>query len=104
MNRRSVVDFQAFSAWDIEPLGVEAEQVQHGGVDIGHVMRVLDGMKAEFIGGPMHHSGLDAGAGHPDGEGVRVMVAASGCEGDVVADFKAGRAAEFCAADDGDIV
>ena len=52
-----------------------AELVQDRGVEIGHVVPVFDGMKSQFVGGAVGHSGLDAASGDDDVEAVRVMVA-----------------------------
>ncbi len=55
---------------------VEAHQVQDRGVDVVDVDSVLDGLVAELVGGSVLDAALDAAAGHPGGEGVRVVVAA----------------------------
>jgi len=55
------------------------------------------GVEAGFIGGAVSHTGLDAGAGEPDGEAVRMVIAA------VLAAralFQSRRAAELGAEDD----
>ena len=38
-------------AGDFEGAGVEAELGQHGGVEVGDVVAVLGGVKADFVGG-----------------------------------------------------
>jgi hypothetical protein len=50
LNDVAVIDFQSLTAGDCQALRVEAEQVQHGCMDIGHVVRVLDRMKSELVG------------------------------------------------------
>ena len=70
------VDLESFAAGDFEAAGVEAELVQHGGVDVGDVVPVLDGVEAELVGGAVDDAPLDAAAGQPDGEAVGVVVAA----------------------------
>ena len=57
---------------------IEAEQVQDGGVQVVDGGDVLDGLVAELVGGAVAEAALDAGAGQPDGEAVRVVVAAAG--------------------------
>ena len=89
----SVVDLQALAAGDFEPARVEAELVQHGGVQVGDVVPVFDGVEAEFVGRAVDDAPLDAAAGQRDREAVGMMVAAVGRLG-------AGRAAEFGAEDD----
>ena len=42
---------------------VEAEEVEHGGVQVMEGMDVLGCLEAEFVGGAMADAGLDAGAG-----------------------------------------
>ena len=41
----AVFHFQSLAAGDFEPARVEAELMEHGGVDVGDVMAVLDGWK-----------------------------------------------------------
>lgn len=45
MNRGTTIDIEPFAAWDVELAGVEPQQVQHGGVDVGYVVGALDGVK-----------------------------------------------------------
>ena len=71
--------------------------MQDGGVDVGDVVPVLDGVEAEFVGRAVGDAALDAAAGHPDGEAVGMVVAAVGPLG-------AGRAAELGRPDDDRLV
>ena len=48
-----------------EPLVVEAQQVQDGGVEVADVHRVLDDVVAEIVGLAVDRPALDAAAGHP---------------------------------------
>ena len=66
-------------------------------VDVGHVVRMLDGMEADFVGRAVNDAPLEAAAGHPDRKAVRMMIAA------VVA-LRARRAAEFGGEDDDRLV
>ena len=59
-------------------MGIEAEQLQDRGVNVGDVMAVLDGVEAQLVGRAMDDPPLDPAAGHPDGEAVVVVVAAVG--------------------------
>ena len=77
-DRLAEVDLQPLAAGDFEPARVEAELVQDGGVDVGDVVAVLDGVEAELVGGAVGDAALDAAAGQPDREAVGVVVAAVG--------------------------
>src|SRR5206468_2937663 len=77
-DRRAVVDLQSLAPGDFEPARVQAELVQDGGVDVGDVVAVVGGMEPDLVGGAVGDPALDAAAGHPDREAVRVMVAAVG--------------------------
>lgn len=72
---------------------VEAEEVEHGGVEIVHVEAVGHGGVADFIGRAVGVAGFSAAAGEPGGEATRVMVAA-------VLPLGEGGAAEFSAPPD----
>ena len=61
-------------------------------VDVGDVVRILDGVKTQFIGCAVSDAAFNAAAGQPAGETLRVMVAAGA--------LRAGRAAELGAEDD----
>ena len=84
-------------AGNFEPARVEAELVQHGGVDVGDVVAVFDGVEAELVGRAVGDAPLDAAAGHPDREAERMVVAAVGS-------LRAGRAAELGRPDDDRLV
>ena len=82
MDRRAVIDVEALSAWDFELSGVEAELMEDGRVDVGDVVAVLDGVEAEFVGRAVDDSSLDASAGEPGAEALRVVIATVGlCPG-----------------------
>ena len=55
---------------------VDAEQVQHRGVEVVNAHRVLRDPVAEVVGGAVGDAPLDATAGQPDREGLHVVVAA----------------------------
>ena len=57
-----------------EPLGLNSELVEEGGVKIAHVHNVLLGIVAEFVGVSVGDSALDSSACHPDGKAFDVMV------------------------------
>ena len=59
-----------------QALVVDAEQVHQGGLEVVDVDGVLDDVVTEFVGFAIDGAGLDAGAGHPDGEAAGVVVAA----------------------------
>lgn len=88
VDRLAVVDVEPLEAGDLKLSGVEAELVQDGGVDVGDVVSVLDGVETELVGCAMNDAPLDTAAGHPGGEAEGVVVAA-------VAVLRAGGAAEL---------
>ena len=92
-DRRAVVDLQSFPPRHGELAGVEAELVEDGGVDVGDVVAVFDGVEAELVGFAVGDAAFDAAAGHPDGEAVGVVVAS-------VAALGAGGSAELGGPDD----
>ena len=55
-----------------ELLVVESEQVQDGGVKVVDVNRLVDGAKAELVRRPVDEAALDAAAGEPHREAVRL--------------------------------
>src|SRR4051812_41527682 len=59
-----------------ESLMVEAQEVQHGGVKVADVDRILDDVVGEIVGFAVDHTPFDAAAAHPDGEAARMMIAA----------------------------
>jgi hypothetical protein len=46
----AVVHFEALAAWDLEAVGIEAEEVEDGGVDVSDVMALAEGVVTEFVG------------------------------------------------------
>ena len=77
---------QSLAAGYFESMGVQAELMENGCVDVGDVVAILNRRETEFVCGAVNHAGLDAAAGHSDGEAERVMIATVGA-------FGAGRAA-----------
>ena len=73
----SEVAFEAFAAGDFEAAWVEAELVQYGGVDVGHVVPVLDAVEPDLVRLPVDHAALDPASSHPGGEGKHVVIAAA---------------------------
>src|SRR5688500_10519322 len=59
-------------------LVVEAEEVEDSGLVVVGRDDVLRGAVASFVGRAVGHTGLDAAAGHPDGEALSVVVAPRG--------------------------
>src|SRR5205807_3944656 len=64
----------------LEPIGklmrVEAHQMKDGRLQVAHGDFVFRDAVAEFVGLTVNDAGLNAAAGHPDRETVRMMVAA----------------------------
>ena len=59
-----------------EPRVVEAEEVEHRGLQVVYVHRFFNRFEPEFVGRSIHGATLHAAAGHPYGESVMVVVAA----------------------------
>src|SRR5262245_61487358 len=78
LNHCPVVDVEALAAGDFELARVEPELVQDGGVDVGHVMSVLDRVEPDLVGHSVNDPALDPAAGQPHTEPVDVVVAAVG--------------------------
>src|SRR3954454_25086658 len=55
---------------------VDAEDVEHRGVEVAEVDWVFGDVVAEVVGAAELDAGLDAGASEPDGEAAAVVVAA----------------------------
>ena len=49
-----------------QPLVVDAQEVQHRGVQVVDLDLVLDGVVAVVVGGAVDRAALDAAAGQPD--------------------------------------
>src|SRR5262245_34179367 len=49
--------------------------MKHSGMDIGHVVTILNRVKSQFVGCAMSDSTLDSGSCHPDGKAERVVIA-----------------------------
>ncbi len=54
---------------------VEAEAVEHGGVEVVDVDAVFDGLESEVVGGAVDVAAFDASTGEYGGETVMVVVA-----------------------------
>src|SRR5262245_64905014 len=76
-----------------EPQVVEAQEVQNGGVQVVDADAIFDGAVADLVGGAVMDAAFDAGAGEPDAEGVRIMIAAR------AAALYQGKSAELAAPD-----
>src|SRR5438445_9165744 len=55
---------------------IDAHQVEDGGMQVVDIDRVLSHVVAQVVRLADRNTGLDAAAGHPDGEGARVVVPA----------------------------
>ena len=76
------------SAGHFQPARIQAHLMQDRRVNIGDVVAILHGVKAQFIGRSVSDPALHAATGHPDAEAVRMMIAA-------IAVLRARRAAEL---------
>ena len=61
---------------DREPVVVDAEVVEDGGVEVADVNGVLDNVVTEIICGAVYEARLHAPAGHPDAEATGMVIAA----------------------------
>src|SRR4051794_14691146 len=82
-----------------QPLMVDAEQVQDGGVEIVNGHRVLGDLITHLVGGTVADPFLQASARQPASEGMLMMVAPLGADA-----FGKRRAAELAGPDDQGII
>ena len=61
----AVVDLESLVTGDLERLGVQAQLVQDGGMEVGDVVAVLDGVETDLVGGTVNRAGLAAPPGPP---------------------------------------
>ncbi len=81
-----------------EPLMIEAQEVQHRGLNVVHVDAVLDDIETQVIRRPVRQPGLDPSAGKPHRVRLRMVVASQAAsQGRVRFDHR--RAAEFASPD-----
>ena len=71
----TMMDIGALSAGYFQLMRIEAQLVQDRGVYVGDIVRVFDGIEAQFVGRSMSDAALDAAAGQPAREALRVMIA-----------------------------
>jgi hypothetical protein len=75
-DRCAKISLEPFPAWNDQLTGIESELVENRSVDVGHIMSMLDRVKAEFVGRPMCNATLDPATSHPNGKPEGMMVAA----------------------------
>ena len=63
LNHFAVIDFKPFAAGYLESPRIKPELMQDSGVNIGNVVAMFDGVKAQFIRGAVLHTGFNAAAG-----------------------------------------
>ena len=81
---------------------IEAEEVEHGGVEVVDVDLVFDGLEAEVISRAVNVAAFGSAASHPSGEAVVVVVATVNFAlvGSFFGHFDDGGAPEFSAPED----
>ncbi len=72
------INVQALTPRNLEFPWVQPELVKHRGVDVGHIVPVLDSMETDLIGSSMRDAAFDAAARQPYRETKRMMIAAVG--------------------------
>ena len=66
VDRQAVVDVESLAAGDFQLAGVEAELLENRGMNVGHIVPVLDRMETNFVRRSVSDPPFDAAAGHPD--------------------------------------
>src|SRR5262249_12554213 len=79
---------------------VEAQEVEHRGVQIMDMHGFFHGLISEFVGGAVNVSRLYAAAGEPHGEAVRIMVAPGSFAVAAGGEFDDGGSTKLAAPDD----
>ena len=87
------ITLQALATGYLQLMWIEPEKLHHRGMNVGDVMRMLDGVEAEFVGAAVDGATFRAATGHPNTEAIRMMVA-------TVAALRAGSAAKLSGEDD----
>ena len=85
-----------------ELLVVDPELEKDRRMEVVHVHRVLRDVVAEVVGAAVGHAGLDAAAGHPEGEATRVVIAAINVAGQLA--LAVGSASKFSSPDNEGII
>ena len=62
--------------FEAQPAVVDAQAMEDGGVQVVDVHGIGDDVVAEVVGLAVNHPRLDACAGHPEGEALRMMITA----------------------------
>src|SRR5262249_13079224 len=83
-----------------EAFVVNAQQVEHGGMQVVNVDTVLHRVIAKFVGGSIGNAALDVAAGEPDGKTLDVVISSR----QAFVGLHHRRAAEFAAPDNQRVV
>src|SRR5262245_27290969 len=70
------VDLQPFMTRNFELVRIETELMEHGGMDVRHVVAVFDSMEAKLVRRTMRYSALEAATRHNYGKSEWMVVAA----------------------------
>src|SRR6185369_5436535 len=92
-DRLAEVQLQPLAARNLQASRIEPELVEHGRVEIGDVVALLDRVEAELVGRAVGDAALHSAARQPAAEAEGVVVAAVG-------PLRAGRPSELRAPDD----
>src|SRR4051812_4890688 len=73
-DRLTMIDLKPLPSRHLQAVRIQSKLVEHRGMKIGHVMRILDGMETNFVGGAVCDATLDPAARQEAAEGVRMMI------------------------------
>ena len=65
-DRLAMVDLKSFATGNLKLAGVKTKLPEDRRMNISHVVSVLDGMEADFIGRAVSDATFDSAASHPD--------------------------------------
>ena len=72
-DRVTIVDFQSLPAGDFETARIDTELLHNSRMNVGDVVPILNGVKAEFVGGSVDSAAFDSASSHPDGKAEVVV-------------------------------
>src|SRR5262245_58169371 len=64
-NHVAVFHIQALATGNFKAVRIETKLMEHGRVDVGDVMAILNSGETEFVSRAMYNAALDSAASHP---------------------------------------